>query len=62
MPSLLHTERRLHVFDLDFNTILPKLNTAISTEWVWVFLELPAIIRLSIPEKSMADTLKLYNS
>jgi hypothetical protein len=34
-------KRRLQIFDVDFNTILPKLNTTITTEWAWIFVQLP---------------------
>lgn len=34
-------KRSLHVFDIDFNTTLPKLKTNIITEWAWVFVDIP---------------------
>lgn len=34
-------KRRVHVFDIDFNTTLPKINTTITTEWAWVFVDIP---------------------
>jgi len=33
--------RRVNVFDIDFNTVLPKLNTAITAEWAWINVQLP---------------------
>ncbi len=34
-------KRTMSVFDIDFNTTLPKLHTNIITEWAWVFVQLP---------------------
>jgi hypothetical protein len=34
-------KRNMHVFDIDFNTTLPKLSTNIITEWAWVFVDIP---------------------
>ena len=31
----------MSVFDIDFNTTLPRLNTFITTEWAWVHIQLP---------------------
>lgn len=33
--------RRLHVFALDYNTTLPRLNTFISAEWAWINVGMP---------------------
>ena len=35
-------KRSVNVFDVDFNTTIPKLHTNIITEWAWVFVDLPA--------------------
>jgi hypothetical protein len=37
----LDVPRRLHVFDIDFNTTLPITNTYIVGEWAWVFVDVP---------------------
>jgi hypothetical protein len=34
-------KRSLHVYDADFNTTLPWTHTAITTEWAWIFVQLP---------------------
>ena len=34
-------KRRLHVFDVDFNTTLPVIHTNIIAEWAWVFVDIP---------------------
>jgi hypothetical protein len=34
-------KRKVNVFDIDYNTILPKLHTSITTEWAWIFVQLP---------------------
>jgi hypothetical protein len=34
-------KRSLHVFDVDYNTTLSSLHTTITTEWAWVFVQLP---------------------
>lgn len=34
--------RRIDLYALDFNTNIPKANTAITAEWVWAMVELPA--------------------
>jgi hypothetical protein len=34
-------KRSLHVYDVDFNTALPKLHTTITTEWAWIFVQIP---------------------
>ncbi len=34
-------KRMASVFDIDFNTTLPKWRTNIVTEWAWVFVQLP---------------------
>ena len=34
-------KRNLSVFDVDFNTTLPRLHTNIITEWAWIFVQLP---------------------
>ena len=38
---IIDDKRRLDVFALDFNTTLPKLKTFITTEWAWVFVQVP---------------------
>ena len=34
-------KRSLNVFDVNFNTTIPKLNTSIITEWAWIFVQTP---------------------
>jgi hypothetical protein len=34
-------KRTVNIFDVDFNTKIPKLNTTISTEWAWIFIQIP---------------------
>lgn len=34
-------KRRVDLFALDFNTIIPKWKTYINTEWVWAFIDVP---------------------
>jgi hypothetical protein len=34
-------KRNVNVFDVDFNTKIPKLNTTIITEWAWIFVQMP---------------------
>ncbi len=38
---ILDNKRRLDVYAVDFNTTLPKLNTFIVGEWVWVNVDVP---------------------
>ena len=35
------SKRNLSVFDVDFNTTLPVVNTKIVTEWAWIFVQIP---------------------
>ena len=35
------TKRRCDVFALDFNSTIPKLNTYLTAEWAWVFVQIP---------------------
>lgn len=37
----LDEKRRLHVFAVDFNSTLPKLNTFITGEWAWIKVNVP---------------------
>ncbi|MES2875341.1 MAG: hypothetical protein V4708_16570 [Bacteroidota bacterium] len=39
---VLDEKRRLNVFAIDFNTIIPKLNTFVNAEWAWVNVDVPA--------------------
>lgn len=34
-------KRSLNVYDIDFNTTIPKLGTKITTEWAWVNVQIP---------------------
>ncbi len=34
-------KRSVNIFDVNFNTTIPKLHTGITTEWAWVFVQLP---------------------
>ena len=38
---VLDEKRRLNVFALDFNTTLQKIGTFITTEWVWIQVDVP---------------------
>jgi len=38
---VLDEKRRVDVLAIDFNTLLPKLNTAITGEWAWVKVNVP---------------------
>lgn len=38
---VLDKKRRVDIFAVDFNTILPKINTAINAEWAWVKVDVP---------------------
>ena len=38
---VLDKKRRVDVFAIDFNTSIPKLNTAINAEWAWVNVDIP---------------------
>lgn len=38
---ILDEKRRLNVFAIDFNTVLPKINTFINAEWAWVNVDIP---------------------
>ncbi|MFW2476885.1 MAG: hypothetical protein ACN4EP_08215, partial [Sediminibacterium sp.] len=38
---ILDKKRSVHVFAVDFNTTLPKINTFINAEWVWVNVDVP---------------------
>ena len=35
------SKRSLSVFDVDFNTTLHRLHTFITTEWAWIFVQMP---------------------
>ena len=37
----LDKKRWLHTMAIDFNTVLPKLNTALIAEWAWVLVDVP---------------------
>ncbi|MDB5005987.1 MAG: hypothetical protein JWP45_380 [Mucilaginibacter sp.] len=39
--AVVDNKRRVNVFDIDFNTTLPVLNTNITTEWAWIALDIP---------------------
>lgn len=34
-------KRWVDVLDVDFNTTIPHLNTAITTEWAWIYVDIP---------------------
>ena len=38
---MLDTKRKVHVFALDFNTVLPIVKTYVNTEWAWVKVNIP---------------------
>jgi len=37
----LDKRRRVDLFALDFNTVIPKIKTYITTEWVWAMVDVP---------------------
>ncbi|MBS1947007.1 MAG: hypothetical protein JST47_04495 [Bacteroidetes bacterium] len=39
--TTIDNKRKVNVFDIDFNTKIPKLNTNIVTEWAWVNVQVP---------------------
>jgi hypothetical protein len=39
--AVVDNKRSVNVFDVDFNTRLPVLNTSIIAEWAWIFVDLP---------------------
>ncbi len=39
--AVVDNKRSVHVFDADFNTTLPRLHTTITTEWVYIALDVP---------------------
>ena len=39
---ILDEKRRLNIFAIDFNTVIPKINTFINAEWAWVNVNVPA--------------------
>jgi hypothetical protein len=34
-------KRSVHVYDIDYNTVLPFTHTSLITEWAWVFVDVP---------------------
>ena len=34
-------KRSIHVYDADFNTVLPGIGTRLTTEWAWIFVDIP---------------------
>jgi hypothetical protein len=38
---IIDNKRRLDVMAIDFNTSIPKLRTTITTEWAWIFIQVP---------------------
>ncbi len=38
---VLDKKRRVDVFAIDFNTVLPRLQTAVTAEWAWVKVDVP---------------------
>ena len=41
-------ERTVNVYDVDFNTTIPHLNTTITTEWAWIFVSVAPGLYTSI--------------
>ena len=39
--AVVDDKRSVNVFDVDFNTTIPTLHTSITTEWAWVFVQIP---------------------
>jgi hypothetical protein len=40
--AVVDNKRSVNIFDVDFNTTLPRLNTQITTEWAFIHVGLPA--------------------
>jgi hypothetical protein len=34
-------KRSVRVLDVDFNTVLPGIGTSVTTEWAWIFVDIP---------------------
>ena len=34
-------KRSVHIYDVDFNTVLPGIGTRLTTEWAWIFVDIP---------------------
>ena len=34
-------KRSVHIYDVDFNTVLPGIGTKVTTEWAWIFVDIP---------------------
>ena len=34
-------KRSVHIYDADFNTVLPGIGTRLTTEWAWIFVDIP---------------------
>lgn len=56
---IIDTKRRLNVFALDFNTTIPKIMTKITTEWAWVFVEVPATYTQGYGDKQQGGFLDI---
>ncbi len=39
---MLDKKRKLHVVAVDFNTTIPKTNTAVNAEWAWINVDVPS--------------------
>ena len=55
----LDEKRRVDVFDIDFNTKLPKLKTSITGEWAWVMVNVPDTYSEQFGEKQYGGFIDL---
>jgi hypothetical protein len=55
----LDVKRRVNVFALDFNTILPQIKTAINAEWAWVNVNVPDTYTEQFGEKQQGGYIDL---
>lgn len=55
----LDQKRRADVFAIDFNTTLPHINTCITTEFAWVFVDVPDTYTQQYGEKQLGGFLDL---
>ena len=55
----LDVKRSVNVFALDFNTIIPKIKTAINAEWAWVNVNVPDTYTEQFGEKQQGGYLDI---
>ena len=55
----LDVKRRVNVFALDFNTTVPEIKTAVTTEWAWVHVNVPDTYTEQFGEKQQGGFIDL---